>query len=214
MSFRYSSTTVEADAIARLPEGFVIIARRDLRGIMTYHSLSADHTVKERVIRGFATVEEAISALPTMTEKEIQDCALESYFADGKFIDNGKTLLREFAKYKLDSRHVRRGGRYVFETVREVTGAANLYDCTEAEREQYQALMEVTVASGEIEYHHDPDAVHMTSELAEIVTSHLDQKDDIVRYIKERRVITRDVDMDHLRDYLTDIHRSVGEGFL
>jgi len=52
------------------------------------------------------------------------------------------------------------------------------------------------------------------SEMAEIVTSHLDQRDDIIRYIKERKVITRDLDMSHLTEYLADIHRSVGEGFL
>ena len=128
--------------------------------------------------------------------------------------DNSEILIQELGKYRIDSRHVRRGTRYIFDTVRTVTGAANLYDCTESERARYQALLEVTTDSGEIERLHDPEAVHMTSELAEVVTSHLDQKDDIIRYIKERKVITRDLDMSHLTEYLADIHRSVGEGFL
>lgn len=214
MSFRYSSTTVEAKAIADLPEGFVIVARRDSRGVMVYHSLSADHTAKERVMRGFGTVDDKIASLPAMTTKEIKDCGLSAYFKDGEFTPGGERYMRELSAHHIETRFVRRGTFYIYETARNALGVDNLHEGTATEMATYGAMLNVIAASGRIEHHHDPDAVHMTDELAAIVVSSVDQKDDIMRYIKERKVIARDLDVDHLKEYLNEIHRSVGEGFL
>lgn len=214
MSFRYSSTTVEANAIADLPEGFVIVPRRNSRGVMTYHSLSADHTAKDRVMRGFGTVEDKIESLPTMTAKEVEDCGLTSYFEDGEFTPGGERYLRELAAHRIETRFIRRGTFYVYDTARNALGVDNLHEGTAAEMETYRAMLEVVAASGRIEHLHDPDAVHMTEELAGIVTSHLSQQDDIVRYIGEYKVTARDIDSDHLQEFLDSIHRSVGGGFL
>jgi hypothetical protein len=214
MTFRYSSTTVEEDAIARLPEGFVIVARRDSRGVMTYHSLSADHTAKDRVIRGFGTVDDKIEAIPTMSQKEIEDSGLSSCVEDGRLTPRSERSMRERTAHRVDTRHVRRGTHYIYDTAREALGVGSLYEGTAADMATYRAMLEVVAASGRIERLHDPEAVHMTPALAAVVNSNVDRVDDIVRYIGEHKVTARDLDADHLQEFLDDVHRSVGDGFL
>jgi hypothetical protein len=181
---------------------------------MTYHSLSADHTAKDRVMRGFGTVDDKIAAIPSMSQKEIDDSGLKAHVENGKLTPGSERSIRERECHRVDISHVRRGTHYVYDTVRNALGVDNLHEGTAAEMTKYRAMLEVVAASGRIEHLHDPDAVHMTDDLATIVVSSVDQRDDIVRYIQERKVIARDLDVEHLKEYLSEIHGSVGEGFL
>lgn len=214
MSFAYSSTTVKEKAVKELPEGFVIVARENSRGVTTYHSLSADHTIKDRVMRGFGTVDEKIACLPTMTAKEVEDCGLTAYFEDGEFTPGGERYLRELAAHCIETRFIRRGTFYVYDTAREALGVNNLHDGTITEMGVYRAMLEVVAASGRIEHLHDPEAVHMTPDLATVVVTNVDRVEDIVKYIGDHKVTARDLDVPHLQELLDGIHSSVGEGFL
>lgn len=214
MTFAYHSTSVKADAIARCPEGFVIIARRNSLGTMMYHCLKADHSIRDRVIRGFGTAEEKVAVAPTLTEAEINNSGLYSYIKDGRITPESELFLRESEVHFIDNSRVRRGAQYIFDTVRSAFGVDNLYEGDEATLAMYRVMMEVVVESGRIEKTHDPDAVHMTSELAAVVRSNADKKESILSYIRKHEVMARDIDIDHLKEYLRIIHPSVTDGFL
>lgn len=198
----------------RLTDGHIIVTRHGRDGRTIYNIVRSDHTVQDLIEWGIASVEVIIQTLPIMTEKEISDAGLSRYYRDGKFMPGAKTFLLESEAHPVDTSHVRRGTRYVYDTVRKTTKVQCLSKGTEEQMRGYRALLEVTVASGRIEINHDPYAVHLTPVMAGIVLRNLDKKDDIIRYITERRVIVRDIDYGHLEQYLSDIPRAVSQGFL
>jgi hypothetical protein len=196
-----------------IPEGFVLVVT-DQYGSITYTVLPADHDAKERVNRGIGNAEDKIAALPSMTPEEIDDAGLEWAYSNGAFNDGCENLLREMHVHHINAMRARRGTRAIFDIVRDMTGAATLSDGTEQELSGYGALLNVTLASAQQERVHDPEAVHLTREIMEIVLANMDQTDAIVRYITDRKNIIRDIDPENLKTYLTRVHPAIGDGFL
>lgn len=196
-----------------IPDDFVLVVT-DLYGYITYTVLPADHDAKERVNRSIGDAEDKIAALPMMTPEEVDDAGLEWAFSNGTFNDGCENLLREMHVHQINAMRARRGTRAIFDIVRDVTGSTTLSDGTEQELAGYAALLKVTLASAQQEHVHDPEAVHLTREIMEIVLANMDQTDVIVGYITDRKNIIRDIDPENLKTYLASVHPAIGDGFL
>lgn len=182
---------------------------------MVYTRLAlSNNSLIEKTLNGYASAAEKIKAAPQMSNGQLISSGLDRYYANGAFIADGENFLLEFEKLYVQTVHVRRGTQYVYRTVREMTGAKNLHDGTVEELAIYHALLKVVAASGQIEHHHDPDAVHLTPELMRLVMLHTDRTEAILGYISTYKVTARDIDLQHLAEYLTNVAPALGNGYL
>lgn len=211
---RLMSTTDREQAIASIIDGTVMLARTSWDGSPRYLVVYEGYTLFDLLDWGVATVEEKIEVIPTLDAEQLKDFGLDWAYQDGEFVDGAITFMYDFRLLGMDTRHVRMGTRNVYKLARECIGVDALHTGSEEDLKEYKAVLRVLIASGKIEHFHDPEAVHMTPNMAHYVMVNADRVDDIVGFIEDRRLTVRDIGIETLDDYLRNYHHAVNQGVL
>jgi hypothetical protein len=198
-----------------------IVLGKLITSLRAHFAVLAEEEYKDRSGTDFLPkkLDELITSLTQVNTTLLHEMAAADIATVTKLIWHGignETLVSEQLMYPLDSDQ----NSTAFEDIRHALGVDDLTTLHEKYHAGVMASLRTSVflIDAYLDRVHEewvlPDAGFVTADLAHLILEHADREATILEYLKDRRVLSDEVDTEHLRGYLNAASPSLADGHL